>query len=629
MASGLMLASSIVIPSAEVEDRDANTPGRTVRVWRSDQRDPADVFSSGFSPNGDGTNTNILEHISGVSIGDDTNFVSTTTDINFARDWQANAWVYEIVPGADYVDVVETFRSVVNSVEVDEAVRTEAERLLHEYGYQGEWAAVGDIPRTHIESATPVIERDGEYVLDEENRVLNVVFDDEVAPRPARVLEAGELSLAPCTASARARHKRAASCGFAMDPDVLRERHQAAWEQSGADADLSMNLSELASGEHAISPLPESISQLQELTRGSSGVSDTEWVKNLSNALDRDLEALEGLSSSARLLDRVAEASGRALSAASELLPYAGIAATAYAIEQDVQSSDYVDLAFDGIAEGLQVAEALQPEFTPFIEVALVADIVVQQVVDFLRNVFGPHPTVAAWQQAVRDREKINRQAWDDAPATLRQHYREEVETRMTAQLADAVRSSIGPRVDKATKQDLRFLDRARLAARTEVFRATFAAQARGTAIVSRSAALRAVDEAFARRADERVRARGRQLLSATEHAAALVLDDTTRIAKDGAFRTAFLQEVATPFVQKLSDNLRLDFVYETRPPRTFNPDQRAYLDKRYAEQRQAKLNEVRSLDLTAGLTAPDGRPLAEDVLADAVLGWSQIYAHW
>ncbi|WP_191330329.1 hypothetical protein [Frigoribacterium sp. ACAM 257] len=597
-------------------------------VYRSDQRHPTEVFPRGFEPNGTGTNENLLDHVAGLSNGDDTAFVSTTTDLGFAKDWQANAWVYEIVPAGDYVDVTATFEAAAGTA--DEAVRTEADRLLREYGYQSEWAAVGDIPRAHVVSAVPVVERDGEYVLDEGGRLLNVAFDADVTPRAARVLDPEELAFVPCTASPQSAGRLTAGCRRTVDPGEVRERHRATWEESGGTADLSLDASEVARGDKVIAPLPESAATLDALARGAGDASDGAWVSEFAGALERDLDTLEELSLSTRLLERVGGASARALSAGAELLPYAGLVATGYALEQDVASGDDTDLLFDGIAEGLQVAEAAQPEFVPFVEVALVVDIAVQQIVDVVRDAFGPSPAPPAWEREARKREEVHRAAWDDAPLALRQHFQDELETRMRERVRQSVEWTVGPRVDGATRHDLSLLDAARRAARTEVFRTTYAvAKQTGQPVASRAAALEAVDEAFRAQADDRVRARGGQLLDAADVLAAQTFAETVNGRGLVRYEHEFHQTVATPYVQALSDRLWFDFVNETRPPRVFSPKQQAFLDAKYAEEREVKLGEIRAVDFAAGLPSPGGRILAEDALLRYVPDWSELYAGW
>ncbi|MEV0842237.1 polymorphic toxin-type HINT domain-containing protein [Actinocatenispora sera] len=68
------------------------------RVYRSDTREPSDIFQNGFEPRG--TNMDLMEHASGYST--DSGYVTTTKYENIASSCSGN--VYHI-DGVDGVDV--------------------------------------------------------------------------------------------------------------------------------------------------------------------------------------------------------------------------------------------------------------------------------------------------------------------------------------------------------------------------------------------------------------------------------------------------------------------------------------------------------------------------------------------
>ncbi|GGM58857.1 hypothetical protein GCM10012275_32590 [Longimycelium tulufanense] len=139
-------------------------------VYRVDTRSPDDIFGQGFEVPGSGANDNLLDHVSGRSVRQadgTTNFVSTSTDVNYVmgyagRLWspagggrpERTPWVYIIRPDRNFYDVRASLEAANRNG--SPAVRQATSDALRLYGNQAEWASRGSIAPELIQYAVPV-----------------------------------------------------------------------------------------------------------------------------------------------------------------------------------------------------------------------------------------------------------------------------------------------------------------------------------------------------------------------------------------------------------------------------------------------------------------------------------------
>lgn len=584
-------------------------------LYRSDHRAPAEIFEDGFQVNGDGMNKNLLDHVSGRSNGDDTAFVSATSDLEFALDWQPNAWVYGIAPTDAFHNVNNTFTQAV-AASPDASVRREAQRLLDLYEYQREWSSLGDIAPHQIAWAAPIIVTDGLAAIDIPRKQYNPNFTPEPTVPSLDPFPLEHLAAPGCIAPARIARSLGGASIFAMkskcgttlksDEELVGE-HQATWRESGYESKLSLSREELQSGEHLYAPLPETAKFLAEARNQIGGIGEsTEFQQTLKEALGRDFSALDKLTANSELIARVAKSTGRALSAVGELLPYAGIVGTGYALKQDLESEDWVNLGFDAIAEVLQIAEAAQPELVPFVEPLILVDVAVQVIASTFQNIFVESPAVRDWKLDVQRQETIHQRDWNAAPQKLNEVHGAAVVAALQPILQGAVDNTLIPRLTANIRQDVLMLQKFETAAIHDVFRLSMVSVKSGTepgaVRADRDAAVRAIREQFAQQKQTRTAARITQGYDAIDVVANGVIREFNASASAVNFNNNFEADIAVPYIAKLSNNLWLDFVNETRPPRVFNPNQMKFLAAKYAKERDIKLEEYRRDQAVGGV---------------------------
>ncbi|HCL5348204.1 TPA: hypothetical protein N3A45_001462 [Salmonella enterica subsp. salamae serovar [1],40:z35:e,n,x,z15] len=138
-------------------------------IYRRDTRGPDIIFSEGFLPRG--SNTDLLQHVSGASLrGDNGVPLSTWVSASASLRWTTTPrypitefWVYTITPDSRAYSVELSFEHYINS-HSDSAGASFVRRLLDIYGEQHEWSVLGGIPASSVRFATRYIFASGEFI---------------------------------------------------------------------------------------------------------------------------------------------------------------------------------------------------------------------------------------------------------------------------------------------------------------------------------------------------------------------------------------------------------------------------------------------------------------------------------
>ncbi|EGG3070749.1 hypothetical protein MOR33_004187 [Salmonella enterica] len=148
-------------------------------IYRRDTRGPDIIFNEGFLPRG--SNTNLLQHVSGVSLRGDNNGVPLSNWVSASASlrWTTTPrypitefWVYTITPVPRAYSVEMSFEHYINS-HPDTAGASFVRRLLDIYGEQHEWSVLGGIQASSVRFATRYIFASGEFIAVEMRRNPN------------------------------------------------------------------------------------------------------------------------------------------------------------------------------------------------------------------------------------------------------------------------------------------------------------------------------------------------------------------------------------------------------------------------------------------------------------------------
>lgn len=142
-------------------------------LFRRDTRGPDIIFNQGFLARG--SNTNLIQHVSGVSLHGDrgtvplSGWVSTSASLRWTtipRYPITEFWVYTITPDSRAYSVQASFEHYINT-NPDSSGAAYVRRLLELYGDQHEWSVLGGIPASSVRFATRYVFTEGEFRADE------------------------------------------------------------------------------------------------------------------------------------------------------------------------------------------------------------------------------------------------------------------------------------------------------------------------------------------------------------------------------------------------------------------------------------------------------------------------------
>lgn len=569
-------------------------------VFRIDTRSPlgeggaGGVFDSGFSVPGAGTNENLLDHVFGRSaagkgrpggIRNTTNLVSTSEDSEFAAGWirattnprfaTDGGWVYSITPTEHFVSMNASLKAAAGSA--DRQLAASAKEALSAFGYQREWSALGGIPREQIVSARK-LGPDGEWVGEpiSNPRYAPAASHPSVDPYPIR-------RVSEACVSGRA---IGSTCRLTIpaSESELSELHRANLPKDldPGELDFTFRASTLEGVEgRLLAPLPQTRALLDEIVPGGGSGTVNDLSTKLRAALSGDLSVLDAVSAHAPTVSRALSGVGKTVSRASELLPYAALAATGYVLSDDIRSGNWVDAGFDGVALALIAVGEAQPELLVFTEPALLMDLALQWVVDEFRASNAPAPTMEPWQrdQALRDLA-----VWNTLPSTLAALRLQHTEEQLVASTYQTMRERVLPALQARLASDLQTLDAMRASAQLATQRAAVESAggvesgvesahrvAGGTVFeairAERDAALKAIDRVFESQKEAR-RAAYADALGAQVQAVAdrVGREWSTGSAAYETIRTEFDREIATPAIDAAEARMREYSLYQTPP---------------------------------------------------------------
>ncbi|KNB53310.1 hypothetical protein AC230_01005 [Streptomyces caatingaensis] len=450
----------------------------------------------------------------------------------------------------------------------------------------GAWAYKGDIPRKYL-----FIEG----------------IDDPAAPGVSQWLAGkgwpgGSGVCAPAAPSGRAKRSApAASCSA----DIART-HRERLRAHGDDVEYVTSLAEFEKNPKALlSPLRETGKVLNDAGNAGLSAGDFEtFSARVGEAFERDLRAAHELTTDTGLLARVGAEAGRAAELGAKALPFVGIAATGYAVAEDVKSGDYANLAFDSVAEGLQVAMTAQPEFAPLLEPALLAEQLAQLV----------YNEVAGWI-AGQKRLDHDRGQWDKAVGDLVAHRDEQWRHRLEGQALEKLFPQLDEKFKRVLAADVVTLKKWAAAKKAAVARIAERSRARAASaederrIDAHESALRKrIDTKVWEQQDARTALYGEQIVTVAAGAFARVL----KPGKDGrsgfdTFNDRFVEKSAKPYLDKLIGRISED-EFRASGARVWGQAELTRRQARWRKMTEDKLAEVR-----AALSARGRTTLSED----------------
>ncbi|ARC57590.1 ADP-ribosylating toxin CARDS [Frondihabitans sp. 762G35] len=375
-------------------------------VWRADTRTPEALRGKGLEALGD--NYNLADHLMNSNRTRNSGWISTAGDEDTASFFgqfslkkpnpdvpgsmiRADSYtLYEIAPDARFTSMeISMHKAMVEHPEWGDAwEETSKSKFFGDLQAENEWAAKDRIDWSQVKS-TQKWSRDpvtGEWSAEE--RVPSAEF---VEPTTRPTLEPHPITEETlCT--------RRAVCDWSVpDEDALADLHADRFSGDFDDVTFELKLDRLADDEYALlAPFPETSEVIEGIGASSQDFADFEALgADLTEAFGADSRALAAASADLDLLASVGKSAGKVLDYGSELVPYLGIAATGYAIRGDIDDGRWGDLAADGIAEALQTAEVAFPEFIPFLEPLLMADLALEALGDAVWGWLHPKPAIS------------------------------------------------------------------------------------------------------------------------------------------------------------------------------------------------------------------------------------------
>ncbi len=408
-------------------------------VWRMDTRSPDEIIAAGgFAKRGN--NVNLADHvIAGRGSSSDSAYVSATSDKEVAKNWirqfrENEGWVYKIETDFTSFSVPASLNAAIDAHPewLREWQRRSNYRFKRNVETQQEWANLGGVEAERIQSAERWIDV---YDPTTRTRELREAVGDKwtnegFTPRPP----GEQAELEPMPVDEVTLCSRRAACDLERPTgDELEQEHSERFTGETDDIDFTLRPEDLLEDEDLmVAPLPDTIGVVDEYAEHNfTSTSLAEYGEDLTEAFRADHAALESLSASEEVLGPVARAGGRAIDIGSELLPYLGIAATGYALTDDIEAGRWGDAAADAIMEGLQIAEAAQPELSVLLEPAIIIVAVIQLIADNFWEWAHPKPAVSPEQEGQIARandaadEVVDKSlaSWDRERAVLAQRF--------------------------------------------------------------------------------------------------------------------------------------------------------------------------------------------------------------
>ncbi|WP_344027447.1 scabin-related ADP-ribosyltransferase [Streptomyces luteireticuli] len=563
-------------PRVDVERISPKPVWRTERgpLYRFDSRPPEEIFKTGFSPREAGLRNGDLRGYQGNN--QESMFVSTTDKawLGGGKFGKKGMWRYTI-EAPHGVDVNATLGSTAG------------------YAGEREIAFPGGIKPVYIKGAEQV--ENVHYGQGEPPAGTFGEFRANAAFNAAAA--AGAACVTGSTGSGSGRAKRSAElcdpgtegtsekapektpeetstspAAAERDPAEIAELNRARLGRHGKDVEYVTSLDEFDKNPKALlSPLRKTNRLLNAAKDAELGAEDFgKFSTQVGTAFGHDLRAMETLSTDSGLLARVGSKLGRAGSIGMKVLPYVGIAATGYAIAEDVKTGDYANLAFDTVAEGMQIAMVAQPELAPVLEPLLLAE----QGVQLIYNAI--HEAVLEARQAAADHAK-----WRGAAGDLVK----ERDQQWRAHLAAVAKDKIAPHLDRklgaAFAADRHTLDKWAQAKKKAIAEVAEKSRSRASSDGDKqrirdheAKLLKKIDDEVRKQRESRATAYREQALKIAEHTLASTL--TPEPAKDGelltrgefgdegadtrsafdAFNERFDEKVTWPYMKQLSDRM-------------------------------------------------------------------------
>lgn len=503
-------AHAVVPDAQELLDTLDETPwangGVPDWVWRGDTRSPDEVARDGFTPRGD--NTNLADHVLDKVRPKDSAYVATggdqesvesfmrmgTVDANGEAVPQGDFWVYQIAPDDNFLNVQKSFKDALfpdgtvgsfNSELAENLDSGNPDEWITKIVDENEWAARGGIRASSVKTSTKFthgLDDFGDHAWTPEAPVESPRFErpeTEPSGEAANVPAQGACYPAPSG--------RAATCTPVVDDeDALSDLHKGRFDGDLEDIDFSTDIDRvLADSDTFLTPAPETLDVLAD------GGDFEELSAKVVDSFGNDLDRLQTVSTDDALLANVGKDLGFGFEDAGEFLPYAGIAATGYALKEDWEGGKWGDLVFDGIAEVVQVAMEADPEFMPFLEPILLVDLFAEQVAQYVWKLAHPAAAAEDWRKHV---DNANTQL-EAAPKVLVDHWEKERTTALDHIFAEQIDQAMGESLAVRMRSDAAVLKGMRTALVEELrLRASLAAE-RGDSTV-RVRSLSAVYEA-------------------------------------------------------------------------------------------------------------------------------------
>ncbi|MBH1936020.1 hypothetical protein I5Q34_17385 [Streptomyces sp. AV19] len=604
----------------------ANTVAPTC-VYRVDSRPPSQVFADGFKVPGAGTNNNLLDHINGRStmqangpLKGTTNFVSTSTGTEYVTNYAGRlkldlkatggeGWIYVVQPDHTFHNVRTSLERAAKSKSPE--IANAAKQTLKYYGYQAEWAARGSIRPELVQHAVPVKMVNGLPEPDWERLQTNSGYrpgDAKSAnPAPYEIAGASELC-APGGGAGRVR-RSAEACDIGVrDHAEVARKHQERLRAHGDDVEYVTTLDEFEKNPKSLlSPLRETNGVLNDAAAAELGAKDFEaFSTRVTEALGRDLRAVHGLSTDTTLLAKVARQAGRAAELGAKALPYVGIAATGYAIAEDVKAGDYANLAFDSVAEGLQVAMVAQPELVPLLEPVLFAEQLAQIVYD----------EIAGWFKR-QEQLDHDRKQWDSAAEDLVEHRDGQWRDHLVGQALQKLFPQLNEKFNRVLTSDVKTLKKWADAKKTAVAQIAGRSKARAASAEEKqriekheTALKKKINAKVWEQQDARTKVYEEQIAKVATGAFAATLKPGKdgKDGKDGkaafdVFTDHFVEKSAKPYLDKLIDKISMD-EYRAAGSPTWDQRELTSRQARWKQMTEDKLAEVRRALSREGRTA-------------------------
>ncbi|WP_372410204.1 hypothetical protein [Streptomyces luteireticuli] len=436
----------------------------------------------------------------------------------------------------------------------------------------GAWAYKGDIPRKYL------------YIEG---------IDDPAHPGMSQWLAGKgwpEGTGVCATGASSGRAKRSAPA-LACSEDIARTQRERL-RAHGDDVEYVTSLEEFEKNPKALlSPLRETNKVLNDARSAELGSQDFEkFSAKVGEAFERDLRAAHELTTDSGLLARVGAKAGRAAELGAKALPFVGIAATGYAIAEDVKSGDYANLAFDSVAEGLQVAMTAQPEFAPLLEPVLLAEQLAQLV----------YGEVAGW---IAEQKQLDhdRGQWDGAVKDLVAHRDAQWRNRLEGQALEKLFPQLNEKFKRVLDSDVATLKKWAKAKKEAVARISERSQGRAASEAEKqriraheTALKKKIDAKVWEQQDARTELYGDQIAKVAAGAFAAVL----KPGKDGksgfdTFNDQFVEKSVKPYLDKLIGKIS-DDEFRASGARSWGQAELTRRQARWKKMTEDKLAEVR-----------------------------------